>query len=147
MMQGDTRRGRATNPAGATGSFLCHHKGHPGPRNDAIRGPGSAISFPTDESMFGWIKAEAIDMGPMGTYQLFATGNGPVGGMMTKPDMIPVPYWGYYFNVSGIDSAAERVTAGGGKVVNGPMQVPGGQWIVQCSDPQGAVFALVALQR
>jgi hypothetical protein len=48
MMQGDTRRGRATNPAGAAGSFLCHHKGHPGPRNDAIRGPGSAISFPTD---------------------------------------------------------------------------------------------------
>jgi hypothetical protein len=79
MMQGDTRRGRATNPAGATGSFLCHHKGHPGPRNDAIRGPGSAISFPTDESMFVWTKAEAIAMGPMGTYQLFATGNGPVG--------------------------------------------------------------------
>jgi len=25
-MQGDTRRGRATNPAGAAGSFLCHRK-------------------------------------------------------------------------------------------------------------------------
>jgi uncharacterized protein len=104
-------------------------------------------AFPFYEKMFGWTKAEAIDMGSMGTYQLFATGNGPVGGMMTKPDMIPVPYWGYYFNVSRIDSAAERVTAGGGKIVNGPMQVPGGQWIVQCVDPQGAVFALVALQR
>jgi uncharacterized protein len=103
--------------------------------------------FPFYESMFGWTKAEAIDMGPMGTYQLFATGNGPVGGMMTKPDMIPLPYWGYYFNVPGIDSAATRVNAGGGKVMNGPMQVPGGQWIVQCLDPQGAVFALVALQR
>ena len=42
--------------------------------------------------MFGWTKAEAIDMGPMGTYQLFATGDDPVGGMMTKPAAIPMPY-------------------------------------------------------
>jgi predicted enzyme related to lactoylglutathione lyase len=104
-------------------------------------------AFAFYEKMFGWTKAEAIDMGPMGTYQLFATGDGPVGGMMTKPDTIPMPYWGYYFNVTGIDSAAARVTAGGGTIMNGPMQVPGGQWIVQCLDPQGAVFALVALQR
>ncbi len=104
-------------------------------------------AFAFYEKMFGWTKADAIDMGPMGTYQLFATGNVPVGGMMTKPDMIPVPYWGYYFNVPAIDSAAARVGANGGKVVNGPIQVPGGQWIVQCVDPQGAMFAVVALQR
>ena len=30
-------------------------------------------------------------IGPMGTYQLFATGAEPVGGMMTKPDAVPVP--------------------------------------------------------
>ena len=97
--------------------------------------------------MFGWTKAEAIDMGPMGTYQLFATGDDPVGGIMTKPEAIPMPYWGYYFNVEGIDAAAARVTGGGGSILNGPMQVPGGQWIVQCVDPQGAVFNLVALKR
>ena len=96
--------------------------------------------------MFGWTKAEAIDMGPMGTYQLFATGDDPVGGMMTKPEAIPMPYWGYYFNVEGIDAAAARVTGRGGSILNGPMQVPGGQWIVQCMDPQGAVFNLVALR-
>ena len=32
---------------------------------------------------------------------------------------------------------------GGGQVLNGPMEVPGGGWIVQCMDPQGAMFALV----
>jgi hypothetical protein len=32
--------------------------------------------------MFGWTKADAMDMGPMGTYQLFATGGMAVGGMM-----------------------------------------------------------------
>jgi hypothetical protein len=94
--------------------------------------------------MFGWTKAEAIDMGSMGTYQLFATGDDPVGGMMTKPETIPLPYWGYYFNVKGIDATAARVTDRGGRILNGPMQVPGGQWIVQCVDPQGAVFNLVA---
>jgi predicted enzyme related to lactoylglutathione lyase len=29
----------------------------------------------------------------------------------------------------------------------GPMEVPGGQWIVQAQDPQGGFFALVSLKR
>ena len=104
-------------------------------------------AFAFYEKMFGWTKAEAIDMGPMGTYRLFATGDVPVGGMMTKPETIPMPYWGYYFNVAGLDAAAARVTAGGGKIMNGPMEVPGGQWIVNCMDPQNATFSLVAMKR
>jgi len=64
--------------------------------------------------------------------------------MMTKPPMVPVPVWGYYFNVDTIQAAIERVKAGGGTIVNGPHQVPGGQWIVQGVDPQGANFALVS---
>ncbi len=62
---------------------------------------------------------------------------------MNKPPMMPVPYWLYYFNVGDIDAAAERVKAGGGQIVNGPMEVPGGACIVQGRDPQGAMFALV----
>ena len=30
----------------------------------------------------------------------------------------------------------------GGLVVNGPMEVPDGSQIAQCSDPQGAMFAI-----
>jgi predicted enzyme related to lactoylglutathione lyase len=105
----------------------------------------SAFAF--YEKLFGWTKAEAHDMGPMGTYQLFSAGDVPIGGMMTKPPQVPSPYWGYYINVSAIDAAAARIGAGGGKILNGPMQVPGGQWIVQAEDPQGAVFALVAPAR
>lgn len=104
-------------------------------------------AFTFYQKLFGWSKAEAIDMGAMGTYQLFATGADPVGGMMNKPDTMPAPQWGYYFNVGAIDAAAARVTAGGGAILNGPHQVPGGQWIVQCRDPQGAFFSLVALRR
>jgi hypothetical protein len=36
-----------------------------------------------------------------------------------------------------------RVASQGGQVLNGPHQVPGGSWIVQCRDPQGAMFAFV----
>ncbi len=82
-------------------------------------------------------------MGPMGTYQLFAAGGEAIGGMMTKPAQIPSPAWLFYFIVPEIDAAAARATDRGGQVLNGPMQVPGGGWIVQCTDPQGAMFALV----
>lgn len=105
----------------------------------------SAFAF--YEELFGWTKADALDMGEMGTYQLFTTGGLAVGGMMTKPAAIPVPCWGYYINVESIDAAVARVTAGGGKILMGPHQVPGGQWIVQGQDPQGAHFALVAPKR
>jgi predicted enzyme related to lactoylglutathione lyase len=93
--------------------------------------------------LFGWQKQDAMDMGDMGVYQLFGIGDVQLGGMMTKPPMIPVSYWGYYFNIGNIDDGAERVKAGGGQVLQGPMEVPGGGWIVQCMDPQGAAFALL----
>jgi predicted enzyme related to lactoylglutathione lyase len=35
-----------------------------------------------------------------------------------------------------------RVKANGGSVLNGPMEVPGGDTIAQCMDPQGAAFSL-----
>jgi uncharacterized protein len=105
----------------------------------------SAFAFYS--SLFGWTKAEAIDMGPMGTYQTFASGGDAVGGMMTKMPELPVAMWLYYINVDAIDAAMERVTQNGGQVLMGPHQVPTGQWILQCLDPQGAMFALLAARR
>jgi uncharacterized protein len=92
--------------------------------------------------LFGWQKADA-DIGAMGTYQLFSAGGQTIGGMFTKPPMVPVPFWLYYFNIGDIDAAAKRVKVGHGQILNGPIEVPGGSWIVQCTDPQGAMFALV----
>jgi predicted enzyme related to lactoylglutathione lyase len=91
--------------------------------------------------LFGWQKADA-DIGELGTYQLFSAGGQTIGGMLTKPPIVPAPFWLYYFNIGDIDAAVERVTAGGGRIVDGPLEVPGGSWIVQCTDPQGAIFAL-----
>ena len=39
--------------------------------------------------------------------------------------------------------AKAAIEANGGQVTNGPMQVPGDDWIVQGIDPQGAAFSLV----
>lgn len=91
--------------------------------------------------LFGWRGADA-DVGEMGTYQLFSAGGQTIGGMLTKPPMIPVPFWLYYFNVGDLDAAAQRVAAGGGEIIDGPFEVPGGSWTVRCMDPQGAMFAL-----
>ena len=96
--------------------------------------------------LFGWTKTEAHPM-PHGTYQLFAAGDAAVGGMMNKMPEMPRSWWNYYINVDAIDAARQRVEKAGGKVVMGPMEVPGGQWILQARDPQGGFFALVAMKR
>jgi hypothetical protein len=36
----------------------------------------------------------------------------------------------------------QRVRLGGGQILDGPLELPGGSWIAQCSDPQGALFGL-----
>ncbi len=99
--------------------------------------------------VFGWQPSEALDMGALGTYQMFNRPHGMIGGMMnTPPEMANVPpNWQIYFRVPDITSAVERIEANGGRVVNGPMEVPGGDWIVNGLDPQGAAFSLHAKRK
>jgi len=92
--------------------------------------------------LFGWRKAQA-DSGPVGTYQLFSVGDLTIGGMFTKPAAVPVPFWLYYFNVGDVDVALTRVKAGRGQILDAPVEIPGDRWIIRCTDPQGAIFALV----
>lgn len=102
-------------------------------------------------SQFGWGKGEAMDMGEMGIYQLVSQTGGAefqtmTGGIMALPKEMPLPLWLFYFVVPDIDVATDKVKAGGGTVLNGPMEVPGGAWIIQALDPQGAMFALVGMR-
>jgi predicted enzyme related to lactoylglutathione lyase len=101
----------------------------------------NAVAFYT--SLFGWTLPDAMDMGPMGKYQFVAHDGVQVGAIMQKMAEMPVPFWSHYFWVPGIDVAAAAISANGGHVINGPMEVPGGDWIVQGIDPQGAMFSLV----
>jgi uncharacterized protein len=92
--------------------------------------------------LFGWQKADS-HVGAMGTYQGFSAGGEPIGGMFTKPATLPLPFWLYYFNIDDIEAATTRVEAGGGQILYGPTQAPGGVSIAHCTDPQGALFALL----
>jgi len=98
------------------------------------------------QQLFGWQPGDAHDMGPMGRYQLFNRGARMLGGMMNKPKELAEvpPHWAIYFRVDDINAAADRVKASGGQILNGPMEVPGGDWIVNAKDPQGAAFSLHA---
>jgi uncharacterized protein len=102
----------------------------------------AAMKFYQD--VFGWQPSEAMDMGPMGKYQMFNRPHGMIGGMMNKPpEMANVPpNWQIYFRVPDVHVAAERIKANGGQILNGPMEVPGGDWVVNAMDPQGAAFGL-----
>jgi predicted enzyme related to lactoylglutathione lyase len=94
-------------------------------------------------ALFGWRKTSAMDMGEMGTYQMFGLGDEPMGGMYTiPPGMGAPPMWLPYMHVESADAAAERVQQNGGSIKNGPMEVPGGDRIAICADPQGTAFAV-----
>lgn len=90
----------------------------------------------------GWTASTAMPMGEMGTYQLFAREGRDIGGMMGLPQAGMPPCWLPYTGVTSIDRAKAAVEAGGGRVMQGPMEVPGGAFILQGTDPQGAWFAL-----
>lgn len=107
----------------------------------AANGPAAWAFY---SSLFGWEKTDAMPMDGDEVYQLWKAGGEAIGGMMTKMPETPAPFWCYYVCVEGIDAAIARVTANGGTIVHGPMEVPGGSWIANCIDPQGGFFAMVS---
>lgn len=102
--------------------------------------PASALSFYTGQ--FGWVKDGEMDMGPMGSYEFLRHGS-VIGALMPKPQDMPQGGWNHYFRVADIDEAVRIVGEQGGSILSGPHEVPGGDWVVQGLDPQGAAFALV----
>ena len=108
--------------------------------------PDAAFGFYS--SLFGWVKTDAMDMGDIGTYQMYGyTADGSVGGILKKPAEMPMSAWVLYVNVASTDDAVGQVKEMGGQLMNGPMDIPGGGRIAQCMDPQGAVFALHSMAK
>jgi predicted enzyme related to lactoylglutathione lyase len=94
--------------------------------------------------LFGWEAKQDIDMGGGAMYRIFGQPDSfPLGGMYTKTAEMPgPPMWLYYVSVPDVGDAVAKVEELGGTVLNGPMEVPGGDLVAQCIDPQGAAFAL-----
>jgi predicted enzyme related to lactoylglutathione lyase len=93
--------------------------------------------------LFGWEIMDDMDMGEGNIYRLYGRNGAPLGGMFDRTAEMPgPPMWNYYIKVDDVETSAEQVKELGGQVVMGPMEVPGGDKIVMCVDPQGASFAL-----
>jgi predicted enzyme related to lactoylglutathione lyase len=95
-------------------------------------------------SVFGWEFDSQFEMGEAGTYWMFrrAGGSRSLGGMFNRFPGTPAPCWVPYVYVKNADRAAELAQMHGGRVANGPMDVPGGDRIAQIVDPQGGAFAV-----
>ncbi len=111
-------------------------------------------AFAFYHQVVGWERLGEFDMGPMGKYLLWGRDGKQLGGMMTMPKGMKTPdgrevpnSWMYYVTTADLDGALARAKVQGARVLNGPMDVPGGQRIVQLMDPQGAAFALVTPPR
>lgn len=93
---------------------------------------------------FDWVDSDKMDMGPMGTYHMYKKKGDAMasGGVMNKPEMMPASAWLYYLKVPNVNEALDTVQKNGGRVVNGPTEVPGGDVVAQCMDPHGAAFAI-----
>jgi len=107
----------------------------------ATTDPEAALDF--YRTQFGWSQEGDMDMGEMGKYRFIQNRGTTIGAVMPKPAQLPVSMWTYYFGVEGIDRAVEAIRSGGGQVLNGPMEIPGGEFAVNAMDPQGASFGLV----
>lgn len=98
-------------------------------------------------TMFGWEKTSQMEMGPGNIDQMFGQGGEAWGGMynLDAKEHRP-PSWLHYVEIEDVDRAATQIPQLGGKIVNGPMDVPGGRIVVGV-DPQGAYFALHSAKR
>ena len=139
------------DPQGGVISILEPEGDTPGHDGPADVGEFSWRELPTTDAdaawafytaVFGWEEAGEMDMGEMGTYRMFGRGAHPVGGIFNGPPGMPVVGWLLYVRVPDVQAAADTVTASGGRILNGPMEVPGGDLIAQCMDPQGIAFAV-----
>jgi len=124
-------------------AFLTQDRASPGHAvwNDlAAPDPDTAIAFYTGR--FGWRQEGAMPMGELGDYRFLQHDGDTIGAVM--PVVLGMtPGWRTFFTVPDVDRAVERIGAGGGPVVQGPDQIPGGDWSVVAADPQGAQFGLV----
>lgn len=138
-----------TDPAGAFfgiwqpgtfhGAALVNEPGAIGWNELSTRDPEGAKTFYA--AIFGW-EANDLPMEDGSTYTEWRVGGEPVGGMLDMrgrmPEEIP-PHWGVYFGTEDTDATVEKVKAGGGELLFGPMDIEPGRFAT-VRDPFGAFF-------
>jgi predicted enzyme related to lactoylglutathione lyase len=92
--------------------------------------------------LFSWRKGRAHDMGAAGVYQIFEHAGNQAGGICNVQGPSTAPSWLSYVHVADANRAVAAAKAAGGRLMHGPMEVPGGSWIALLVDPQGGAFAV-----
>lgn len=151
-MKGAGRYAVLKDPQGAVFAIIDPEKARPEPGGVPPLGRFSWHELATTDNeaafafysgLFGWDALQRMDMGPLGVYLIFGHGGEQKGGIYIKQPDAPGPaHWLPYIHVKNVDALVPAVEASGGKVNNGPMEVPGGSRIVMISDPTGAAVAL-----
>ena len=105
-------------------------------------------AFDFYSKLFGWEKMQAMDMGPLGTYQIFGTGGHQLGGMFNPGGLPPGgPQWVPYILVRDARKTAEATKELGATIAHEPNEVPGGDTVFTGVDLQGAMFAAHSKKR
>jgi uncharacterized protein len=94
------------------------------------------------QPMFGWETLSENRMGPLGANLVFGHHGVAYGAMFHKPPDMPGPAWCYYVRVDDAREVADKVLQNGGQVIQGPVEVFGGDQIAKCRDPLGGMFAV-----
>jgi predicted enzyme related to lactoylglutathione lyase len=128
---------------GTSTAYARHGMGHVS-WNELLT-PDDAAALAFYDKQFNIKKVGAMPMGEMGEYSFIANteGGDAIGAVMKATPGAP-PSWGFYFRVADIEAAKAKIEQSGGKITNGPMEVPGGEMVLQAIDPHGARFGLVA---
>lgn len=137
VMRGDSPEASTAYQPGRDGHGMWNELG--------TSDPDAAFAFYA--TLFGWEKGEAMPMGEQGDYQFLTHGGDSFGAVMKLPPSRTVPSWTYCFRVPDIDAAHQRVGENGGIPTEDPVQVPGGIWVFEALDPQGARFYLGGQRR
>ena len=108
----------------------------------ATSNPSAAFDFYTRH--FGWTDGGSMPMGEgMGDYRFINDQSGMIGAIMSSAAGNRPSMWTYYFRIADIDAAKKTAETSGATIMHGPQEVPGGDFIIVGSDPQGAMFALI----
>jgi predicted enzyme related to lactoylglutathione lyase len=140
-----------SDPQGATFALFTPGAGAPPPGPKPAQGGFSWHELATTDiagalrfygELFGWRKGRSHDMGAMGVYQIFEHGGEGVGGMCRPGAPNTPPSWLSYVSVADSNRAVTAAKGAGGRLLHGPVEVPGGSWIGLLLDPQGGAFAV-----
>ncbi|TCM21843.1 hypothetical protein EDF56_101519 [Novosphingobium sp. PhB165] len=112
-------------------------------RWNELASPDQAASMAFYGKHFGFEFNDKMPMGDMGDYCFIGHHGQTLGAIMQRQSDQQPAVWLFYFGVPSIAAAKSAIENNGGKVLMGPHEVPGGDWIVVAVDPQGAGFGLV----